>query len=79
MARLLSTSPAIVAPKTANVYIPIETPQKSVATTAYLSQTRPRDLEVVPPPGGSLRGTGPGTYEALDAAGEVYTPPAPAP
>lgn len=77
MARLLSTSPAIPQPKTANVYIPIETPQLQVPTSSYLSQTAPRDLEVVPPPGGSLRGTGPGEYEALNPDGTVYTPPAP--
>ena len=34
MARLLSTSPAIPAPKTANVYIPIETPQLQVPTSS---------------------------------------------
>ena len=59
MARLLSTSPAIPAPKTANVYIPIPTPQKYVETTSYARQTAPRDLgENTPLAGGELIGTG---------------------
>jgi hypothetical protein len=58
MARLLSTSPAILAPKTANTFIPIETPQKSVPTADYLAVWRPRDLGELPEAGGFLQGTG---------------------
>lgn len=65
MARLLSTSTAIVAPKTANTFIPIETPQKSVPTADYARQTAPRDIPV-PEPGGYLQGTGGAGVEVVN-------------
>lgn len=78
MARLLSTSPAIPQPKTANVYIPVITPQLQV--TNYLRQTAPRDLGEDVLPGGSLRITEDGEIEVV-APGQqgLGGPPEPTP
>lgn len=46
MARLLSTSPEVPAPKTANQYIPVETPQRKVEESTFAPMSyRPDAVE----------------------------------